>query len=409
MTFMEQNAKWIMNEQMKPEVTPAGPTAILHQDKIRTVRRFIETCDNYIPTPLTELSSLAREWKLGQILVKDESKRFGLNAFKVTGGIYAIASEICQRTGMNVETVTFEKLKSKEIKDQLGDLVFVTATDGNHGKGVAWAARELGQKSVIFMPKGSSEFRLKSIQKEGAEASITDLNYDDAVRHAKAYADAHNGIVIQDTAWKGYETVPVWIMQGYAVIADEINTELNARNQLPPTHLFLQAGVGSFASAILGYMVETWKTERPATIILEPDQADCYYQTALINDGKPHAVTGDMNTIMAGLACGEPNPISWEIIRKYAHGFVSCPDYLAARGMRILAAPLPGDIPIVSGESGAIGIGFLSELMTNPEFVPLRSKLGINETSRILVISTEGNTDPEAYRNIVWEGSYASI
>ncbi len=409
MTSMEQKAKWLMNEQMKPEVTPAGSTAFLHQEKIRTVRRFIETCGNYHPTPLIALSSLADEWKLDQILVKDESKRFGLNAFKVTGGIFAIANEICERTGMNVDTVTFEQLKSQEVKNQLGDLVFVTATDGNHGKGVAWAARELGQRSVIFMPKGSSEFRLESIQKEGAEASITDLNYDDAVRHAKAYADAHNGIVIQDTAWEGYERIPTWIMQGYAVIADEINAELNVSHHLPPTHVFLQAGVGSFAASILGYMTETWKKERPITTILEPDQADCYYQTARINDGKPHAVTGDMNTIMAGLACGEPNPISWEIIRKYAHGFVSCPDYLAARGMRILAAPLPGDTPIVSGESGAIGIGFLSELINNPELEPLRSKLRINEKSRILVISTEGNTDPDAYRKIVWEGSNASM
>lgn len=407
-TKAKGTTQWIINPHRVNEVDENGPAAMLHPNIIRPARKLVESIDNYEPTPLVKLEHLAAYWGLDKVYVKDESKRFGLNAFKVLGGIYAVANVICQKLGVDVKDMTYQQLVSKEVKEKVGDLLFVTATDGNHGRGIAWAARQLGQKSVVFMPKGSSQHRLKMIQDEGAEASITELNYDDAVRHANEYAELHGGIMVQDTAWEGYEEIPVWIMQGYAVLMDEVKELLEVENELPPTHVFLQAGVGSFAGGVQGYLAQAWKENRPKTVVLEPDEADCYYRTALVDDGKPHAVTGHMETIMAGLACGEPNEIGWKILRAYASAFVSCPDELAARGMRILAAPLPGDPQVVSGESGAIGAGFLAELMTKDSMKPLREKLSINAISRVLIISTEGDTDPEQYRKIVWEGEYPS-
>ncbi|MEN1759605.1 diaminopropionate ammonia-lyase [Anoxynatronum sibiricum] len=406
---LTNSMEWMMNPRFEQQVSEDGPAAFLHPERIEAVNRLVSSMEGYVPTPLVNLPALAGFWGLGAIYVKDESKRFGLNAFKVLGGIHAVANVICRRLGVGMNDMTFQQLISEETREKLGDLLFVTATDGNHGRGIAWAARQLGQRAVVFMPKGSSARRLEMIQREGAEASITEMNYDDAVRHAREYAQAHDGIVVQDTAWEGYEEIPAWIMQGYAVMMEEISGQLKELGKLPPTHVFLQAGVGSFAGAIQGYLAAKWGEHRPQTVVVEPDQADCYFRTASIDDGMPHAVTGDMATIMAGLACGEPNLLGWKILRKYTRAFVSCADPLAARGMRILAAPMAGDPVVVSGESGAVGMGVLAEMMqqnTNGE--RLAKALQMNAESRILIISTEGDTDPDQYRRIVWEGAYPS-
>ena len=204
----------------------------------------------------------------------------------------------------------------------------------------AWAARQLEQKAVVFMPKGSSKVRLENIRKEGAKASITELNYDDAVRLANNYAEEHNAVMIQDTAWEGYENIPTWIMQGYATLIDEAIEQIKNHGEERPTHVFLQAGVGSFAGAVQGYLESVYGEYRPITIIVEPNEAACIYKSAKQNDGKPHAVTCCMPTIMAGLACGEPNTIGWGILRDYSDMYISCPDYVTARGMRILGNPM---------------------------------------------------------------------
>ena len=282
-------------------------------------------------------------------------------------------------------------------------MIFVTATDGNHGRGIAWTARQLGYKSVIFMPKGSSPSRVNNIKAEGAEVIVLDCNYDDAVRYAKQYAIDNNGVLMQDTALEGYEEIPLWIMQGYLSIGHEIITQLSKSHD-KITHLFLQAGVGSFTAAILGYFINIYGGDNFKSIIIEPESASCIYKSALINDGKPHAVEGDLKTIMAGLACGEPNPIAWPILRDYADCFVSCPDYVAARGMRILANPLGDDGRIVSGESGAPGLGLVSLIMEKDELKDLRDTLELNENSKVMIISTEGDTDPDNYRRILWDG-----
>ena len=331
--------------------------------------------------------------------MKDESYRFGLNAFKVLGGSYAVGKYLAKRLNIDISELSFEKLRSVEIRNKLGDLTFVTATDGNHGRGVAWAAGQLGQKSVVFMPKGSAEARLMNIRKEGAEASITDLNYDDTVRLANDMRKNTGGSVQKRK--EGYTEIPTWIMQGYTTIIDEALEQIAQRVNALPTHVLLQAGVGAFAAAIVAYLASAFGTVRPITVIVEPDEAACFFISMEAGDGKPQAVTGFMPTIMAGLACGEPCNLSWEIMKDYADCFISCSDEITIEGMRTLAHPLPGDHRIISGESGAVGLGLVKTILGNSKFDQVKEQLKINKDSRILLISTEGDTDPENYQRVI--------
>lgn len=324
--------EFIISERDRKDYVEKASTEVMSKEEIRKVRGFHKGFSQYKVTPLHVLDNLSKELGVNKIWVKDESYRFGLNAFKVLGGSFAIGKYLSQKLGMQIEELTFEKLRSKEVKEKLGDIIFVTATDGNHGRGVAWAANQLGQKSVVFMPKGSSKIRLQNIKNEGSDASITDYNYDDSVKLATQYAKEQGGVVIQDTAWEGYEDIPLWIMQGYGILIDEALEQIQSQGDDMPTHVFLQAGVGSFAGAVQGYLASKYGDKRPITAIVEPNTAACIYKSVNANDGKPHAVKGDLSTIMSGLACGVPNTISWEILRDYSDMYVSCPDNVAARG-----------------------------------------------------------------------------
>ena len=384
---------------------PGRDLSFLSPRRADEIRSFHKSFPMYAPTPLAHLKKTASILGLGDVYVKDESFRFGLNAFKVLGGSFAIGSFMAEKLGLDISEVGYDLLISPEVKKKLGELTFVTATDGNHGRGVAWTANQFKQKSVVYMPKGSAPERLANIRAEGSDASITELNYDDAVRLASSNADEKGWILVQDTAWEGYVDIPTWIMQGYGTMGLEAHEQLGEK----PTHIFLQAGVGSMAGAIAGLFAAIYGDERPIVTVVEPNKADCIFRTAQANDGELHFVTGDMDTIMAGLACGEPCSIGWEVLRDYADHFISCPDYVAAKGMRILGNPAAGDDRVISGESGASCFGCVAEIMTNPELVWLREKLGLDETSRVLFFSTEGDTDKENYRSIVWDGKYSSL
>lgn len=364
------------------------------------VRTFHKSFPEYAPTPLVRLKALADHFGISEIHVKDESKRFGLNAFKVLGGSHAIGRAIAEKLGMDFSELSCEKLTSAKIREKLGEVTFITATDGNHGRGVAWTAQRLGQKSVVYMPKGTVAERLENIRKLGATADITDMNYDDTVRFCNSLADKHGWTLVQDTSWDGYEQIPLWIMQGYTTIGAEILEQLGNER---PTHIFLQAGVGAMAGAIASFFADAYPEHPPIITVVEPDKADCFYRTAEANDGNLHAVGGDLNTIMAGLACGEPCPLGWEMLRRTAENYVSMPDHVAAKGMRVLGNPLPGDERIISGESGASTLGLVVEALADSK---LRQKLKLDESSSILCISTEGDTDRENYRRIVWDGAY---
>ncbi|MCC0633979.1 MULTISPECIES: diaminopropionate ammonia-lyase [unclassified Clostridioides] len=404
---MLKEIKWKVNNL--PKGDKENCIKFLNEEEITKVRNFHKSFPQYKETPLANLEGLAKKLGVAGVYVKDESYRFGLNAFKVLGGSYSMGKYLAQRLDTDISELGYEKLISKEIKEQLGEITFFTATDGNHGRGVAWTANKLGQKSVVLMPKGSSEFRLNKIKGEGADASITDLNYDDAVRLANDYAEADDhGVMVQDTAWDGYEEIPAWIMQGYGTMAQEAIEQLKEYGVDRPTHVFVQAGVGSLAGAVQGYVASIYD-ECPITVVVEADEADCYYKSAEAGDGKPRFVGGDMPTIMAGLACGEPNTIGFEVLKNHAAAFVSAPDWVSAKGMRTLGNPLNGDEKVISGESGAVTTGLLIAAMEREDLADLRRDLKLDENSRILLISTEGDTDPDKYRSIVWDGEYPSI
>ena len=376
-------------------------------ENARKARNFHKSFPEYKETPLCSLDVLSAHLGVKGIYVKDESYRFGLNAFKVLGGSYSIGNIVANRLGQDINELPYEKLVSDEIRAKLDGLAFVTATDGNHGRGVAWTANRLGLKSVVYMPKGSALERLHNIQALGAQTSITEFNYDDAVRLAASDAEKNGWVLVQDTAWAGYEDIPTWIMQGYTTMAYEAVEQLQ---EVKPTHVFLQAGVGALSGGVTGFISDFYKEDdQPIITIVEPNKADCIYRTAKAADGKIHCVTGNMNTIMAGLACGEPCTIGWEVLRDYADNFVSIPDYVAAKGMRILGNPMENDPKVISGESGAATLGFVAELMENESLDWLREQLQITADSQILCFSTEGDTDKENYRRIVWDGLHPSF
>ncbi|WP_300369306.1 diaminopropionate ammonia-lyase [Brachyspira sp.] len=389
--------KWAENNMPKSD---DKNLPIMSIEEVKKAKAFHQSFPQYAQTPLSELKEMSKYLGLGTIKVKDESYRFGLNAFKVLGGSYSMARYIAQKMGKDVSEFTYDVLTSQKLKDEFGQATFFSATDGNHGRGVAWAANKLGQKSVIFMPKGSTQTRLKNIQAEGATATIEEFNYDDCVRKAAAEATkVQNGVVVQDTAWEGYEEIPAWIMQGYGTMALEADEQFGER----PTHVFVQAGVGSLAGAMVGYFSNKYKDNPPIMIVVEADAAACLYKGAEAGDGKIRIVDGDLDTIMAGLACGEPNITSWDILKNHANCFIAAQDIVAARGMRMLSAPLKGDPQVVSGESGAAPFGALATIMLNDEYAELRKKLKLDSNSKVLLFSTEGDTDPARWKNIIWE------
>lgn len=401
--------KWVHNTKSRDCNYKKEELVGFDEKSMHDVYEFHKSLPNYKPTPLVDLANLAKYYGVKKVWLKDESKRFGLNAFKVLGGSYAIGKYLSQRLGKDINDLPYNVLISDEIKKQLGELTFVTATDGNHGRGVAWMANRLNQNSVVYMPKGSAQMRFDAIAREGAKVTITDLNYDDAVRLANKGAEDYGWIMVQDTAWDGYEEIPLWIMQGYSTIINEVVEQLKAFGDEKPTHVFLQAGVGSFAGAVQGYLAHLYGDDRPITIICEPHGANCIYKSMAANDGNPHNVTGDLTTIMAGLACGEPNTISWKILRDNSDFSVSCDDEIAARGMRVLSSPLGDDARVISGESGAVGLGLFTVLSEKKdEYKELMDALKIDENSKILCISTEGDTDVEGYKNVVWNGAYSN-
>lgn len=393
--------KWIPNHIAKSSDTQLAKMSL---EEMKKAGSFHKSFPQYEVTPLTRLDGLAQYLGLDRVYVKDESYRFGLNAFKVLGGSYAIARHIAKETGKDISEVDYDFLTSKQLRDTFGQATFFTATDGNHGRGVAWAANRLGQKCVVRMPKGSTQTRLKNIEKENATVTIEDMNYDDCVRlAAKEAQEAERGIIIQDTAWEGYEEIPTWIMQGYGTLALEADEQLAADNSRP-THVFIQAGVGSLAGAVIGYFSNRFPENPPIMVVTEAGEADCLYRSAVKADGSRVNVTGDMLTIMAGLACGEANTVSWDILRNHADAFVSCPDWVSANGTRIYGSPMRGDTRVVSGESGSVTMGLLHAIMTMPQYHDLKEALKLDHHSQVLLVSSEGDTDPDRYHEITWEG-----
>ncbi|MDB8772552.1 diaminopropionate ammonia-lyase [Ruminococcus sp. 1001136sp1] len=382
---------------------------LMSEENVTKANEFHKSFPQYSVTPLQKLSALASYLGVKGIYCKDESYRFGLNAFKVLGGSYAMGRYIAKELGRDISQLPYNVLSSDKLREEFGQATFFTATDGNHGRGVAWAAKRLGQKAVVRMPKGTTKTRFDNIAKEGAEVTIEEVNYDDCVRMAAAEAaKTEHGIIVQDTAWAGYEEIPSWIMQGYGTLVLEADKQLKENGIDRPTHVFVQAGVGSLAGAVVGYFAHKYKENPPVMVVCEASAADCLYRSAVQADGNLVNVTGDLQTIMAGLACGEGNTIGWDILKNHVTVFASCPDWMSAKATRIYANPLENDPHIISGESGSVPLGLAYTALHDEDAKDLKEALKLDENSNILVISTEGDTDPVRYREIVWDGLYGT-
>ena len=370
----------------------------------RDARKFHSRIPGYHMTPLVALPNLARLLGVGGIYVKNESKRLRMNSFKVMGGSYAVYRLIKQILGREEEDLTFDYLTSAECHEALGDTVFCSATDGNHGRGLAWVCHKLGLPCKIYVHSETSQPRIDAIAAFGAEVTVVSGNYDDAVRQAAEDAEKNGWYVVSDTSWPGYEEIPTWIMQGYNSIMLEVQEQFSGLGIVKPSHVFVQAGVGAMAASVVGFYSAMFPEDPPIFVVVEPDKAPCIYESIAAGDGQCHSVKGDLDTIMAGLACGDPSPVALEILRDNADIFVQVPDNVAARGMRILGCPLSGDPMVISGESGAVPLGTLFALMTDEIDPELKAALKLDEDSTVFFVNTEGNTDPIEFRRILWDG-----
>ena len=373
--------------------------------RAREARQFHRQIPGYAMSPLRALPNLAQLLGVGGIWVKDESCRLELNSFKVLGGSFAIYRFIQERLGLSSKKLSYQYLISDEVKNLIGKITFASATDGNHGRGIAWACEKLGYDCVIYVHSETSQRRIDAIRSYGATVKVIAGNYDDAVRQIVIDAKTNGWEIVSDTSWDGYTEIPSWIMQGYTTMLAEIQEQFSGQGIIKPTHIFVQAGVGALAAAVIGFYHSLFGNDSPLCIVVEPEDAACLFESAKAGDGKMHTVHGNLDTIMAGLACGEPSPIAWDILKETADAFIAVPDYIAAKGMRIYATPLHDDPFIVSGESGAVTLGALVAILKENGVDELRDFLNIRDDSQILFINTEGNTDPIHFRQIIWEGS----
>ena len=316
---MTEGLKWTVNEVPKSD---DKHLELMSEENVKKANEFHRSFPQYSLTPLQNLSSLAKYLGVKNIFCKDESYRFGLNAFKVLGGSYAMGRYIAKELGRDISELPYNVLSSDKLREEFGQATFFTATDGNHGRGVAWAANRLGQKAVVRMPKGTTKTRFAYIVIEGATVTIDEVNYDDCVRMAAAEAaKTEHGIIVQDTAWDGYEEIPSWIMQGYGTLVLEADQQLKEMGVERPTHVFVQAGVGSLAGAVVGYFAHKYKDNPPVMAVCEASAADCLYRSAVAKTGNLVNVTGDLQTIMAGLACGEGNTNGKDILINHVDFF----------------------------------------------------------------------------------------
>jgi diaminopropionate ammonia-lyase len=361
---------------------------VLPASGFQRARAEITSWNGYAPTPLHALRELAREAGIAVLCLKDEAERFGLGSFKALGGAYAVAGVLANELARSGEAqaATSVELASGRYRTATEAITVTCATDGNHGRSVAWGAQRFHCGCVIFVHAGVSQGRVEAITRHGAEVRRVTGTYDDSVREAVRQAAAHGWFVVSDTSWPGYTEIPREVMQGYRLMADEAADQWSGA---PPTHVFMQGGVGGVAAAV-SVQSRARFHPAPALIIVEPDRAACLLASAEL--GEPTAIPGDLDTLMAGLACGEPSLVAWQELDRAATAFMAVPDDAAVACMRLLA-----DCGVVAGESGVAGLaGFLLAAADSAA----RETLGLDGSSRVLLFSTEGATDPAKYREL---------
>ena len=354
----------------------------------------ISSWPKYQVTDLHKLKGMAEQANIDQIYYKDESKRFDLKSFKALGGAYAVTRFLQQYLEeLNGEQPTMTQLLSGQFKEQLKDVVVSCATDGNHGRSVAWGSQMFGCQCIIYMHRDVSAGRQTAVEAYAAKVIRITGNYDESVRQAAVDAELHGRVIISDTSYEGYTEVPANVALGYTVMLSETVEQLNG---VIPTHVFIQAGVGGLAAAVCGYFWDLWAEQRPRFVVVEPEAANCLQESA--KAGKLQAVEGDLDTLMAGLACGEVSHIAWDILDQGADDFVTLSEDAVAPCMQALEQHSPS---IEAGESAVAG---LAACLIGAQNIQWRSDLGLNEHSKVLVLGTEGATDPELYQQLVFGG-----
>lgn len=390
----------ISNSQATRNAYPTELRAIMSVATAEESREWLSSWDgvNRGSTPLYDLPDLASQLGVGRILLKDEAARSKLGSFKALGAPIALVRLIMRM--WPEQKMDAHAMFAGKYKDTLKDFTVISATDGNHGKGLAAAARSIGCRCVIVLHANVSIEREQAIAEFGAEIVRIKGNYDESVAEAARLADKNDWYVVSDTSYDGYEDIPRDVMQGYSTVAAEVVEQVggDAETGFPFTHVFLQGGVGGMAAGLISYFWEVYGAKRPTVVVVEPEQADCLYQSAI--HGKPANATGTVDSVMAGLACGETSPLAWRFLETTSDYFMVIRDDDAVEAMKLLATGSVADIPVVAGESGAAGFGGMVVLGKNRE---LAAKVGLNEKSTVLFINTEGATAPAVYEELVGE------
>ena len=392
--------KYHSNQNFNAKSTyPENLLDILGGEKFSTAFKQIQHWPDYQQTPLIELNQLAQDVNIASISYKDEGGRFGLGSFKALGGAYAVSRlliKAIQAKYGNIE-VSASDLTNGKYRDITQEITVTCATDGNHGRSVAWGAQRFHCKCIIYIHSTVSEGRKNAIAKYGAEVVRIHGNYDDAVHQAAVDAEKYGRFVVSDTSYEGYMEVPKDVMQGYAVMAEEALTQFKAMHMTLPTHVFLQGGVGGLAAAVVAHFWEKLGKEHPRFIVVEPDKAACLFESAVA--GEPVAIKGDLDTVMAGLACGEISLLAWEVLKPAVSDFIQIDDESALNVVRLLAkGDENNNAKIVAGESAVAGLAAVLASANNSD---LREKLALNQDSRVLIFGSEGATDPELYAQII--------
>ena len=379
---------------IKHQPTPdSAANAVLSEGDFADALAEISAWQGYAPTPLHALPNLASALQLGTVHYKDEGPRFGLGSFKALGAAYAacrvLQQQISRQRGL---TVTLADIRAGKYAKDAAEITLVTATDGNHGRSLAWGAQRFGAACRIYIHSEVSQNRADAMTDLGADVIRIDGDYDASVRIARVDAARHGWFVVSDTSWAGYTEPPRDVMAGYGVLIHEVNHAL----ETAPTHVLVQGGVGGIAAAVAAGMRHRWGEQCPRIIVVEPDRAACLFTSA--RKGEITSVDIQTETMMAGLSCGEPSPLAWDILRKEAFAFTTIPDSFVAPAMRLLGNSLGNDPAITAGESAVAGLAALIAACTDTTH---RDILGLDDTARVVLVGTEGATDPDIYRKIM--------
>jgi diaminopropionate ammonia-lyase len=357
------------------------------------VEQFLRHRENHVVTPVHALPALARELGVGAIYVKDEGLRLGLGSFKALGGSYAVIRLVLDRASERLgRAADVAALHTPDVRAIAAGMTFACATDGNHGRSVAQGAELVGARAVVFVHSGVSHERGAAIARFGAETVRVAGSYDDSVQEAARVAEKNGWIIVSDTSWPGYERIPALVMQGYTTMVREALRQFPD----PPSHVFVQAGVGGVAAAVAGHLSVVLADQRPSFVVVEPARAACLYESA--RAGRSVKIEQGEPTVMAMLECYEPSLIAWRVLSRVADGFMTVEEDDAVAAMKQLARPIGADPAIIAGESGGVGLAGLTRALADDG---ARKALRLGPQSRVFLINTEGATDPLRYAELL--------